>query len=110
MRYLKFIFILLSLPYLLSCSSSAGKKTFNEGLDTECEITSWHTVSDQTDYFLKEGDKVDVISPSSLPSPAQRDAVMKGLRQLPRPIKGRGLPKLRVSLNGYRVCSSLSQS
>ena len=30
--------------------------------------------------------------------------------QLPRPIKGRCLPKLRVSLNGYRVCSSLSQS
>ncbi len=30
--------------------------------------------------------------------------------QLPRPIKGRGLPKLRISLNGYRVCSSLSQS
>jgi hypothetical protein len=36
-------------------------------------------------------------------------AVLK-LSQLPRPIKGRCLPKLRVSLNGYRVCSSPSQS
>lgn len=55
---------------------------YDEGVDAVCEIIGYndHTVDDG-EYFLSEGDKVAVISPSALPSRSQVDATIKGLEE-----------------------------
>ena len=71
--------------FLTSCGTSENKEeetTFTEGMDTVCTVTGYHTLPDTENYFLQEGDKVAVISPSSYPSTEQRDAVMNGLKEL----------------------------
>ena len=53
----------------------------SEGTDTACEITGYSDYSGtHSDMFLKEGDRIAVISPSSLPSREQTDATIEGLR------------------------------
>ena len=56
--------------------------TVDEGVDTKCEITG-HTdfTNIYSSYFLKEGDKVAVISPSALPTKEQTEAVVEGLKK-----------------------------
>ncbi len=62
-------------------SLSPPEETIDEGTDTSCEITGYNNISDSTrPYFLSEGDKVAVISPSALPSRKQVDATIDGLR------------------------------
>ena len=58
------------------------KPTVNEGVDTVCEVTAYHSHAYKHSYFLREGDRIAVISPSAYPGEEQRDAVMKGLEGL----------------------------
>ena len=55
-------------------------ETFTEGVDTACEVSYAAYAGDFADLFLKQGDSVAVISPSSLPSREQVDAVVAGLK------------------------------
>ena len=68
----------LLLVSLASCGSEEEEYR-SEGEDTKIEITGYNAYPDGHDYFLKEGDKVAVISPSELPSREQVDAVLEGL-------------------------------
>lgn len=57
-------------------------KRFSEGVDTPIEVTGYDTFKGaDADCFLKAGDKVAVISPSSLPTRAQTDATINGLKE-----------------------------
>ena len=59
-----------------------GPKNDSEGVDTKCEITGYEPYQGQVgSYFLSEGDKVAVISPSQLPTRAQADATVEGLKK-----------------------------
>ena len=80
------LLLALSLFILSSCGSSDTadneEKTISEGVDTKCEITSYHDYEGRyISQFLKKGDKVAVISPSALPSKEQKDATIKGLKK-----------------------------
>lgn len=56
--------------------------TVNEGVDTPVNVTGYHEYNGPyKDMFLKEGDKIAVISPSATPSRAQVDATVEGLRK-----------------------------
>lgn len=90
--------LLLSLAILSSCAFPCGKKDaepeppvesqskpeevlLNEGVDTKIEITGYTTYSGALEsYFLSEGDKIAVISPSGLPDEEQVSATVKGLK------------------------------
>ncbi len=84
---------LLALALATLLTSRAGKETnatsaekeeslVSEGVDTKCEITGYAPYQGALDsYFLKEGEKVAVISPSAIPSRAQVDATVEGLKK-----------------------------
>ena len=58
------------------------KSYFDEGTDAAIEITDYKYFGGQTaDMFLSPGDKVAVLSPSSLPSQEQFDATIEGLNE-----------------------------
>ena len=64
-------------------TQTAGEeKLFSEGVDTPIEVTGYkkYTGADAPN-FLKTGDKVAVVSPSSLPAREQTDATIKGLTE-----------------------------
>ena len=53
----------------------------SEGVDSKCEIVGYVPYQGAPDsYFLKEGDKIAVISPSALPTQEQVDATIEGLK------------------------------
>lgn len=57
-------------------------RLFSEGVDTSIEVTGYHKFTGaDASCFLKAGDKVAVISPSSLPTRAQADATINGLKE-----------------------------
>lgn len=58
-----------------------AKETMSEGTDTPCEVRSTQYAGSFGSMFLSEGDTVAVISPSSLPSREQVDAVVNGLKE-----------------------------
>lgn len=61
---------------------TAEKTELTEGADTLCEITGYGDYSGENgDMFLKKGDRIAVISPSSLPSREQTDATVEGLKK-----------------------------
>lgn len=60
-------------------SSASEPATFSEGVDTPCEATYAPYEGSHPELFLKQGDKIAVISPSALPTREQVDATMKGL-------------------------------
>ncbi|MCR5770965.1 MAG: LD-carboxypeptidase [Butyrivibrio sp.] len=74
----------LMVMLVTSCSYKTSKQSeavyYTEGEDTKCEVTYSSYSGANKDIFLKEGDKIAVISPSSLPSREQVDAVIKGLK------------------------------
>ncbi|MBR3325965.1 MAG: LD-carboxypeptidase [Atopobiaceae bacterium] len=58
-----------------------AETTFTEGADSTCKATGYtNMTASHPDYFLKEGDKVAVISPSALPTREQADATIAGLK------------------------------
>ncbi len=65
------------------CDSAVNgnqKKLLTEGEDTRCEVVYKPYIGKNKDMFLNEGDKIAVISPSSLPGREQTEAVMNGLK------------------------------
>ena len=64
---------------------------YSEGVDTKCDIIGYKPYRGAPDgYFLKEGDKIAVISPSAIPSRAQVDATVEGLKKWGYvPVKGK---------------------
>ena len=58
----------------------SGEQFFTEGEDTKCEVAYQPYSGSHEDLFLKEGDRIAVISPSSLPAREQTDAVINGLK------------------------------
>ena len=58
-----------------------AEETMSEGTDTPCEVRSTQYTGSFSSMFLSEGDTVAVISPSSLPSRKQVDAVVNGLKE-----------------------------
>lgn len=62
-------------------AASAEANHINEGDDTPIEVTAYSRYTGpNADIFLKEGDKVAVISPSALPTREQADAAIEGLK------------------------------
>ena len=58
------------------------KNLFSEGVDTPIEVTGYKKFTGAgAESFLKAGDTVAVISPSSLPTREQTDATIKGLTE-----------------------------
>lgn len=53
----------------------------SEGEDTKCGVTYSQYSGKNKELFLKEGDKIAVISPSALPKREQVDAVIEGLKK-----------------------------
>ena len=53
---------------------------FTEGENTKCEVSYQPYSGFHEDLFLKEGDMIAVISPSTLPTREQADAVINGLK------------------------------
>lgn len=82
---------------LISCTSQVTvqpqqpeEELHAEGEDTMCEVTYKTYNGENQDIFLKEGDKIAVISPSALPSREQTDAVIRGLKEWGyEPVEGR---------------------
>lgn len=71
----------------------------HEGRVTVTEITGYtHLSGEATSYFLSKGDRIAVISPSSLPSREQADATVDGLRAWGfEPVEGRSVcPETRT--------------
>ena len=74
---------------VLACTACAQQQaeeasepeTFTEGVDTACEVSYSAYAGEHGSLFLKEGDSVAVISPSSLPTREQVDAVVTGLKE-----------------------------
>jgi muramoyltetrapeptide carboxypeptidase len=73
--------------FLFACSlqeevnpGEQAEEYLTEGENTKCEVTYSQYSGTNRDIFLKEGDKIAVISPSALPSREQTDAVIKGLK------------------------------
>ena len=74
------IFTIMMSVLLTSCGNKdADNKVLSEGDDTPISVVSYTDFSDGDGYFLKPGDKVAVISPSSLPTRKQVDATVEGL-------------------------------
>ncbi|MBE5845234.1 MAG: LD-carboxypeptidase [Butyrivibrio sp.] len=53
----------------------------NEGEDTKTEVSYSAYGGEHSEMFLKEGDKIAVISPSALPSREQTDSTIEGLKK-----------------------------
>ena len=77
------IIVLILGIVLLGCRHQDDtNKYVSEDSDTKMEITGYHThQGDKGSYFLSEGDKIAVISPSELPTRDQVDATLKGLEE-----------------------------
>ena len=75
----------LGTPALASCSKPQdeqnGAAVFSEGTDTSVAITSYSDFSETGTYFLKEGDHIAVIAPSSLPGKKKVEMTMEGLKK-----------------------------
>ena len=62
-------------------AAEAEPAIHSEGEDTKCEITGYSAYrGSDAGYFLSEGDKIAVITPSALPSREQVDATVQGLK------------------------------
>ena len=92
---------LLILGILITgCSQNGDENKYrSEGEDTKFEISGYHQYQGKKkSYFLSEGDKIAVISPSELPTREQVDATLKGLEEWGfTPIEGKYVcPKTRT--------------
>lgn len=83
----KSILICLLMLFMLGAAAcgqeteeTSEEKTRDEGTDTSCDVSYVSYEGEHAEMFLKDGDKVAVISPSALPTREQADAVIKGLK------------------------------
>ena len=65
----------------MATKENIPEKTISEGVNTRCEVNYAPYTGDHGSMFLKEGDKVAVISPSALPTRKQTDATIEGLKK-----------------------------
>jgi len=65
---------------LTAPEEDAAPQVFSEGVNTRCRVRFTPYEGPYRDMFLSEGDRIAVISPSSLPDRGQVDATVKGLR------------------------------
>lgn len=86
-RSISILLTAILVVFLFACSLQEGvnpgeqaEEYLTEGENTKCEVTYSQYSGTNRDIFLKEGDKIAVISPSALPSREQTDAVVKGLK------------------------------
>lgn len=61
-------------------NNPSEEQFFTEGEDTKCEVAYQPYSGLHENLFLKEGDRIAVISPSALPTREQADTVMNGLK------------------------------
>ena len=52
----------------------------SESVDTPVTITGYTDFGKEVQYFLKEGDKIAVITPSSIPDEKMIEDTMNGLK------------------------------
>ena len=77
----------LCLALLPACAQERDARTeeeatFTEGADTAIAVTGYTDLNTtHPDFFLHKGDKIAVISPSTLPSREQVDATVEGLKE-----------------------------
>ena len=89
-------------PDLPAEKAAAEKEPWNEGIDTVCETRFAPRAGARDGFFLSEGDKVAVLSPSSLPYRAQAEATMKGLAGWGYvPVEGKHAWKAGKMIVGY---------
>ena len=106
MNLKKTLCVFLSAAMLLLPLSACGNReesqldtTIDESVDTATEITGYGKPDGSiSPLFLSEGDKIAVISPSSLPSREQVEATVKGLREWGfEPVEGKYVaPEVRT--------------
>ena len=73
-----------------SCEKKEEVKTISEGENTIINVTYENYKGSGTELFLKEGDKIAVISPSATPSRQQVDKTIEGLKALGyNPVEGK---------------------
>lgn len=69
----------------LSCAGSAVQEAdtdlINEGADTRTEVKYSPVQAELSDYFLSEGDKIAVLTPSSRPAKEQIEDTLNGLKE-----------------------------
>ncbi len=82
---------LIILPPPSVYAEADSGESFDEGVDTRIEITGFAPYGGETDFcFLSEGDKVAMLSPSSLPDREQIESTLAGLRSWGfEPVEGR---------------------
>jgi len=86
--------LLLSAVTFASCSGDQGEAkepaVFSESVDTPVTITGYTDFGKRVQYFLNEGDKIAVITPSSIPDEKMIEDTMKGLKNWGYvPVKGK---------------------
>ncbi len=74
------LFLFCVLFSVLSIFDQTKGAFADEGTDTVCEVSYSAYAGSRSSYFLSEGDRIAVISPSALPSREQVDAVIAGLK------------------------------
>ena len=76
--------ILLSAVALAACSADQDEAkepaAASESVDTPVKITGYTDFGKGVQYFLKEGDKIAVITPSSIPDEKMIEDTMNGLK------------------------------
>ncbi len=78
-----FVFSLTALCVLLGSLfvwEQTKGELISEGTDTVCEVNYPADKDSRDPFFLSEGDRIAVISPSALPSKEQAEAVIAGLK------------------------------
>ncbi len=74
---------------LFSCEQKVEIKNISEGENTKIDIM-YEDYQKNTDLFLKQGDRIAVISPSATPSREQVDKTIEGLKALGyEPVEGK---------------------
>ncbi len=76
-----YLFLIVGSLLIDSCTRNSDEAIYHtEGDDTPIEVISYTDLGNDP-YFLEEGDKIAIISASSLPSQEQFEATMKGLEE-----------------------------
>ena len=76
--------------FFISCEKKVEITTISEGVDTITSVEYENFNANNKDLFLKEGDKIAVISPSATPSREQVDKTIEGLKNLGyEPVEGK---------------------
>ena len=76
-KILLFTLVFSMILFIISCEKKVEITTISEGVDTITSVEYENFNANNKDLFLKEGDKIAVISPSATPSREQVDKTME---------------------------------